>query len=60
MRKRLRTVLHDLAGGRLALSDLDELFTAFPFGEKVRARARVRTRGLGLGLANPLTLALTL
>ena len=59
MRKRLRTVLHDLAGGRLSLSDLDELFTAFPFGEKVRARARARL-GLGLGLANPLTLALTL
>jgi len=52
-------VLHDLAGGRLSLSDLDELFTAFPFGEKVRARARARL-GLGLGLANPLTLALTL
>ena len=48
MRKRLRTVLHDLAGGRLSLSDLDELFTAFPFGEKLEAEGWLATRTAAL------------
>ena len=48
VRKRLRAVLHDLASGKISFSELDKIFAAFPWGEKIEAEGWLATRTAAL------------
>ena len=48
LRKPLRAVLHDLASGEISFSELDKIFTAFPFGEKIEAEGWLASRAAAL------------